>query len=282
MRAFLVGSSLLLAFAAACSLTTNLDGLSGGAEPGDASVVQPPSEGGPLPEASPPADARAETASATPYADAVLADGPVAYYRFEDPEDSNSAKDELGAHPATVTQQGIVFGSDGVAGSHAVLLDGKAGLDVGDAFDFAGRVPFTLEIWVKPTTSDRGGHLIHKRDESVAGAFKGYILYTGSAGDPHFEGWGVDLSAWNDTPLPTAFAHVVLSVSYATGKGNATLYIDAQPTPHGGFDNVIDLADTPQHLVIGRGVVGVVDEVAIYGKALPPDRVLAHYRAGKP
>ena len=71
-------------------------------------------------------------------------------------------------------------------------------------------------------------------------------------------------------------------MSYATGKGNATLYVNAQPATHGGFDNVRDLADTPQHLTIGRTFLGVLDEAALYGKALPPDRVLAHYRAGKP
>jgi hypothetical protein len=142
--------------------------------------------------------------------------------------------------------------------------------------------PFALEVWVRGTTSQLGGQLFHKRDESVANDFKSYVLYQGGDGTPHFEAWGVDLSAWSDDPLPASFAHVVLSVSYATGKGNATLYVNAQPANHGGFDNVIDLADTPQHLVIGRTFLGALDEAAIYGKPLPPDRILAHYRAGKP
>lgn len=104
----------------------------------------------------------------------------------------------------------------------------------------------------------------------------------GGSREPHFEGWGVDLSAWNDDPLPAGFAQVVLVVSYATGKGNATLYVNAQPAAHGGFDNVLDLADAPQHLPLGRTFVGLVDEAAIYAKVLAPDRILAHDRAGKP
>lgn len=71
-------------------------------------------------------------------------------------------------------------------------------------------------------------------------------------------------------------------MSYASGKGNATLYVNAQPATHGGFDNVLDLADTPQPLRIGETFVGLMDEAAIYDKVLPPDRILAHYRAGKP
>jgi hypothetical protein len=262
----------------ACSLTTDLGGLSGGVDPADGASASPES-GAPLDGAT-TSDALSETGSANAYAAVVLADGPVAYYRFEDPSDSNFAKDEVGAHPANVTQQGVTFGSAGVAG-HAVTFDGNAALDVGDAFDFAGRQPFTLELWVQATTSKRDGQLLHKRDESVPNDFKGYVVYLGGAGEPHFEAWGVDLSAWSDDPLPPGFAHVVLAVSYASGKGNATLYVNAQPTPHGGFDNVLDLADTPQHLQIGRTFAGLVDEAAIYAKALPPERILAHYRAGK-
>ena len=287
MRTLFVGSSfaaiaLFIACSPACSLTSDLGGLSGGADPVDGASMTLAAEGGPATDGSTTTDAPSDTGAANAYAAVVLADAPVAYYRFEDPSDANAATDELGTHPANVTARGVTFGANGVAG-HAVTLDGNAGLDVGDAFDFAGKQPFTLEIWVKATTSKLDGQLFLKRDERVASDFKGYILYAGGAGDPHFEGWGVDLSAWNDDPLPTAaFAHVVLTVSYASGKGNATLYVNAQPATHGGFDNVLDLADTPQPLRIGETFVGLMDEAAIYDKVLPPDRILAHYRAGKP
>ncbi len=264
------------AFVAACTLTTDLGGLSDGAATSD-------DEGGTKLEASAPdaPDAPSEASAVDPYVAEVLADGPLAYYRFEDATDANSAKDEVGVHPANVTQKGVTFGGAGVRGRGAVF-DGNASLDIGDAFDFAGKQAFALEVWVKVSTAQLGGQLFHKRDESVANDFKSYVLYVAGDGTPHFEAWGVDLSAWSDDPLPASFAHVVLSVSYAMGKGNATLYVNAQPANHGGFDNVIDLADTPQHFGIGRAFVGVLDEAAVYGKPLPPDRILAHYRAGKP
>ena len=269
------------ALVAACSLTTDLGALSDGAAAPGASDAAPIDEGGTRAEAA-STDALAEAGVVDPYVAAVLADAPVAYYRFEDTSDSNFAKDELGAHPAIVTKKGVTFGGAGLRGN-GVLFDGNAGLDIGDAFDFAGKTELTLEIWVRTTTSQLGGQLFDKRDESVANDFKGYILYEGGDGTPHFEAWGgPQLTAWGDDPLPVAFAHVVLAVSYATGKGNATLYVNAQPTAHGGFDNTIDLADTPEHLTIGRTFVGLMDEAAIYAKALPPERILAHYRAGKP
>ncbi|MDB5213165.1 MAG: Autotransporter adhesin [Myxococcaceae bacterium] len=284
MRALVaLGTLATTAVIAACTLTTDLGALSTGADTGGVpdSSVTPSNEGGTVAEGSAP-DALFESGTVVdPYVAAVRADMPVAYYRFEDDADSNFAKDDLAAHPANVTQKGVTFGGTGVR-NRGVLFDGSAALDIGDAFDFAGKHEFALEIWVKATTSSLGGHILRKRDETVAGNFQGYILYADGTGNPHFEGWGVDLSAWSDDPLPAAFAHVVLSVSYATGKGNATLYVNAQPAAHGGFDNVIDLADTPEHLLIGRGFVGMMDEAAIYAKALPPDRILAHYLAGKP
>jgi len=284
MRALVVGTSLAaIALFAACSLTTDLGGLSGGADATDASVPPPPSvEGGAPPEASPMKDATAETGTGNAYADMILADGPAAYYRFEDAVGSNAAKDELGMIPANLTHAGSTFGNDGVVG-HAMLFDGSSALDLGDVFDFAGKVPFTLELWEKPTASNAGGLLIHKRDEHTGNQadFLGYVFYLDN-GSPHFEVWGVDLSAWNATPDPAGFVHLVLTVSYATGKGNATLYVDALPASAGGYDNTIDLADTPTHLTFAPSFAGLLDEVAIYTKVLPPDRILAHYRAGKP
>ena len=284
MRALVIGSSLTaITMFAACSLTTDLEGLSGGVDATDSSVGPLPIvEAGSLSEASPPTDAPVETGTGNAYADLVLADGPAAYYRFEDPVGSNAASDELGKIPANLTGAGVTFGSDGVVG-HAALFDGNSALDLGDVFDFAGQVPFTLELWAKSTTSNLGGLLMHKRDEHTGNSadFVGYVLYLDNA-TPHFEAWGVDLSAWNDTADPAGFVHLAVAVSYATGKGNATLYVNALPAMHGGFDNTLDLADTPTHLTFGSTFNGLIDEVAIYTKALPPDRVIAHYRAGKP
>ncbi len=133
---------------------------------------------------------------------------------------------------------------------------------------------------MRATTGLVEGQLIHKRNENVD-PFVGYILYGDNNGTPHFEAWGVDLSAYSSDVLPATFSHLVVTVSYATGKGNATVYVNAKPSPTGGFDNTLDLADTPAPLRFGLGFKGVMDEIALYDKALPPDRILEHYRAGR-
>ena len=280
MRAGVLRSVLASLVVAAVGVACSLTDLSGFSEPEastdagtglpDVSVASGDGSTSPDAEGGDPNSA---------YGAVVSADSPVAFYRFDDPSDSNFAKDSIGLHNANITSPGVQLGSPGLRGG-AATFDGSGVLDVGDAFDFAGKQPFTLELWVRPKGAQVQGQLIHKRDESAT-PFKGYILYGDNNGTSHFEAWGVDLSAYSSDVLASTFSHVVVTVSYASGKGNATLFVNAKPSPQGGFDNTLDLADTPAHLRFGNVFTGVLDEIALYDKALPTDRILAHYRAGR-
>jgi hypothetical protein len=134
---------------------------------------------------------------------------------------------------------------------------------------------------VRSVTGTVSGELIHKRDQNDPAAFKGYILYGDENGAPHFEAWGVSMNAYSADVLGTTFTHVVNVVSYETGKGNAKIFVNGKPSATGGYDNTTDLADTTAHLRFGVAFKGVLDEVALYDKALPQDRILEHYRAGR-
>ncbi len=215
-----------------------------------------------------------------PYVAAVRADAPVSWYRFEEDSGANVARDEIGGHDATLVAGAMGFGAEGIAG-RGLASDGTgAGLQIGDVYDFDGTVPFTLELWVDPTPTTIDQRIVNKRAEG-SGPLLGYILYV--AGKDHavnFEGWGVSLAAWSDTPLPARFTHVVVTVAYENGKGNATLWLDAQPQPHSGFDNVDKMPNTKRPLRLLEDFKGRADEVAIYDKALSAARILEHYRAG--
>jgi hypothetical protein len=276
------GAALAVALTSlACSLTTDLSGLAQGTTP--ASSEGGAAEGGggagdgSTSGALPDAPAEASDPSAA-YEAVVRADGPVAYYRCEDAAGESAAKDAIGARTAYVTGA-VTLGGPGVRG-RGCAFDGSSALDVGDTLDFAGKQPFTLELWLRARSGKVGGQVIYKRDESQD-PFKGYILYGDNDGTPHFEAWGVDLSAYSADVLGEPFSHVVVTVAYAAGKGNATLYVNAKASPTGGFDNTLDLPDTPQHLRFGQYFDGVLDEIALYDKALPVDRIGEHYRAGR-
>lgn len=276
-RAARLGGTLVLALVAGACSFADLSGFSSPPdEPTDAGSDRAPPAG----DASFADSGDAGATPADPYGDAVRADGPVAWYRFEDPDDANTAQDEVGGRSALLTAGNVGFGSGGISGK-GLEPDGTALFEVGDVFDFAGKVPFSLELWVKPSPDGTDRRLIYKRKE-VTGQLSGWILYMNSSDGLKFEHWGTQLSAWSDGPLPEEWKHVVLVVSYAGGVGNAKLYIDGQPQAQGGFDNTADAPDTDQPLRFLQRFKGGVDELAIYDKALPPDRILAHKRAGKP
>src|SRR5262245_49942091 len=93
------------------------------------------------------------------YRDEVLADRPVAYWRLGEAQGS-TANDETGA-----AHVGIYTGAVDLAVPGAIAGDpdraARLGIDggfvsMGNVFDFAGVVSFTLEAWVQPDVIDDG------------------------------------------------------------------------------------------------------------------------------
>jgi hypothetical protein len=267
--------SLGLAAATACTLFVDTRGLTDGLT--DASPTANLDAAPDAPVAPPPADGQttSEDVGAADYAAVVLADHPLAYYRFEERAGAPMAADAAGAHPASVVTP-VTFGVPGAVGS-AVRFDGSGYLDLGEVFDFDGLVPYTFEAWVLTAPRAADQTILVKRGGNP---LLGYIFYVHDVSlTIHHEFWGTDLSAWTDTSLPSGFVHVVLTASYDMGKGNAALYVNGQRSPHGGWDNTTPASKTTYPLLIGPGFVGTIDEVAIYGTSLPATRIAAHLHA---
>jgi hypothetical protein len=237
------------------------------------------SSGGPGSDGGLPLLTGGDAGPSDPYGDAVRADHPINWFRFEGPGLTTGPKDEITGKLA-IPSSGVKFGTDGVIGQ-AADFDGSGGLSFGNVDGFAGKVPFAFEWWVKTAANGGDQQLIAKRSASGPNLI-GNIIYLASDGTVHYEGWGTGLDAWTDTAIPTAFTHVVLSVSYAGGKGNATLWINGQQAPHGGFDNTDDLPSNTTSLLFGDTLVGKLDELAIYDHELTYDRISAHYVAARP
>ena len=133
----------------ACSLVVDLDGLTGGdggtIDRTDASDAQSDHAVG--------TEAAIPDAGGSPYVSAVLADSPLAYYRFEE-KTSAPAHDSSGNGHDGVYAGGVDFGVPGALAnevSSGIHLNGTtAWVSVGDSFHFAGRAPMTVEAWVNP------------------------------------------------------------------------------------------------------------------------------------
>ena len=216
------------------------------------------------------------------YAMTVLSDQPLAYWRLGDAVPP-SAKDSSGnGHDGTYLGS-IVLGAPGaIAGDSdtaAVFNGGDALMQalLPSAFDFSGTTPFSVEAWIKPTSDPTGMAVLGKNVFGDAG-YVGYFLAYNVDGALEF--YRVPMVTADQTPpAAQAFFHFVATfdgftlISYVNGTVVAS---DAQTAPLGatGTRFEVGAADT-----WGR-FTGVVDEVAIYGEALPAARVVAHYNKG--
>lgn len=214
-----------------------------------------------------------------PYVEAVLADTPLGYWRFS-ADAGPLAIDSAGSHNGVYSGGATPTAPGAIGSDRAVALDGVDDfVDMGDSagFAFEGLRPFTLEAWVyaEPTA---GRTAILARESGALPA--GWVLFAqgGRVGFTRFDGTQSQ-SVETDGLSPMTWTHVVVVYS-VPGLG---LYLDGQlrmGTPGPEF-----VAPTTTTLfVVGAqtgGTVGnfrgAIDEVAIYGRALPSERILAHH-----
>lgn len=215
-------------------------------------------------------------------------DGVVAWW----PADGN-AKDRVGDHHGTL-KGGVTF-APGIAGK-AFRLDGETcyvEAPRSDRWGF-GRRDFSLELWVK----FRAGTPSHLIDSSNA-VFIGCVEGKGGGNEWSFgySGGGLLFSAddangliYRDnsafSPGPDQWYHLALTRS----RGRFTTYVNGMPLDSAEDDIIepdfiIPNPDAP--LTIGqakggRFFSGLIDEVAIYNRALSPAEVKARWSALAP
>ena len=229
----------------------------------------PPDGGGP--EAS---------ASTDPYGDAVRADAPVAWYRFEEDAVANAAKDSAGSLTADLGGGAMGFGAQGISG-RGIASDGTGkGFNLGYNLGFAGPKSFSLEAWVKPAAGKE--HYLFDRRANVDGGLSGWILYLSPNGTPHFENWQTDLAAWSENPVPSGWVHLVVTVAFTGNAGSTKLWVNGQPQENANSDPNTATPEQATSLKLLSVFEGEADEIAFYDKPLTAERVLAHYLAGKP
>lgn len=284
MRAAL---AIFLLAGAGCSLIYSLDGFSGSGPVADAGQDGPlasPDAG----DAAPDARDAAVDAGASLYAQAVLADTPAAYYRFEETTLGPALDSSGNGHNATYVG-GVVLGATGALAketSHAVRLDGTtAFVRVGDLFHFEPRKPMSLETWAKPDLVDneyRG--IITNEPDRAPNRREGYLLWnhaTDGLGFERFRDGGVTGGTSPALPVGT-YSHLVVTYDGTTVRG----YVNAQELSR--FDSLLDLTAPPDSVMaIGARVSGLselfagsLDEVAIYDHVLTPGRIAIHYQLG--
>ncbi|HPY30113.1 MAG TPA: hypothetical protein PLT00_08595 [Verrucomicrobiota bacterium] len=237
----------------------------------------------------------AATASADSYAETVLADNPVAYYRFEDAADSmaitNAANpewhlgyllfDEAGNYPK-LQQPGIENNS---VAFHLYTPEGgveqRSFIEVTYAEELNPSGPFTIEFWARVTSWGAGNRCIvgNVSDFNNGWWFRQEPgatprwLYVQNGGGIYMAGGSITSKEW---------AHLVVTYDGSTirfyGNGQQQWSVANPPTPAINLGGPLRIGGNS---ATGDGFFdGNVDELAIYASALTEDQVKLHYAVG--
>jgi hypothetical protein len=264
----------------ACSLFTDLRGFS---EPshGDAAPTSNDSGDAGVEDSSPSTTDGESDAPVTlpqdPYAKAVLADGPIAYFRLDDTSGSICRNEVAnGAITCVFSDTGLTWNAPGFGGtSRGVHFDAMSGrIVVNGAMTFKGKEPYAIEMWVK-----HDGQRDVARNMDTLGGLSGTTLFISNEGTFRTESWVAGTHIFYvqsaQKPSSTKFTHVVFG--YSDEAERDYMFIDGveaggtrvHPGEHVAPSSALEWGD----------FTGTVDEIAIYAKALTSARVDAHLAA---
>jgi hypothetical protein len=282
-----VVSVLVAGSSAAC---TSLSGLTGGDVDsghghGDAGVAHDAGADGARvsTDGGMAADAPADAGSA--YRAAVLKDTPVAYWRLGEDVGSPNAADEtghdnLGVYRSCVLgQKGALTGDPNTAAS----FDGTMSkVDVGNALDFPGTHQFTVEAWIMPHEIDSTNRPVYVRETTDEKGLEGYGLVIEENSGIGLERFVSGGRVYALAPSPDAGVYTYVVGTYDGEK--LIVYVngvmglpmeDKRPMPSTSAEAYI--GGYNENTSYAAPFDGTLDEVAVYGAALPFTHVTVHY-----
>ena len=242
---------------------------------------------------------------ADPYSTAVMADSPLAYWRFDEPSgttlwDSSSNANTSGANTGFPSGN-VAFGQSGAIGSAAtetaIGLDGTTNSLVMNSTSMTGFAPtyLTVESWFELTGVSTNQSIVANGDPETGGFNKGFDLVINSGGGGGYfavgNGAAMKKATWTSTlSLNTWYQYVG---QYDGSTGVLSTYLDgvaigagATLTSKGAISAVpssVGVAVGEEPNVGNNFVAGNVDDVSVYSGSsaavLSATRIAAHYAA---
>jgi len=246
------------------------------------------------------------------YAEQILLDQPVIYYRFEEP-DAEQITDREGAsqpphsgtqhavvHGATFTKPGaLAKGSSSAAsfdGDDHIVLRHPSDQDVLDLTD-----SLTVELWINP--SEGGGptqHLLekghfqaNKNESGGVGSVTFFLLYLGGERQSKLrfgfdDGVGAGKSIDSRSTITVGdWTHVVVTYDgtqvaiFINGHLDVARRLDTKPPSYAGQSLTLGaLSIDPEKNSLTHFYRGQLDEVAVYRHVLDEERITTHYAIG--
>ena len=211
------------------------------------------------------------------YPSEVLADRPAAYYRFEEPAGATSLADSSGNGHGSKAVSDVVFGGAGRVGPAGRFSNAYARVDLQLSPDSGD---LSIEALVRFDAAGGAQKFVSQRNGTGTGQALLYRMGSGRlnsdlGGSAAFAGYATDTRRWY---------HVVLTVDDNGGTETLRLYVDGRPVE----TNIVTAQAADDDWVLGagkhffNGLVGRLDEVAVYTNLLGPARVAAHWGASTP
>jgi concanavalin A-like lectin/glucanase superfamily protein len=230
-----------------------------------------------------------------PYATGILASHPLAYYRFD--ESSGSiAYDSSGNHRECTYASGVTLGVPGaIPNDTAVRFSGvNLGVSCMDSlFDFSGMEAFSIEGWYAPDNLEPAYQAGFSRLTKTPRS--GYYLFLAGAGASNigFEFWSDNINTCNadgadfpcaggDGGSSCAFVYIAATFDGTT----MSVYVNGELEQTGscspglmGVGDPFTMGNYSQLECPSCGLMGSIDEFALYDRALRADEVATHYAA---
>lgn len=218
------------------------------------------------------------------YSDVVLADNPLAYWRFQE-NMGDFASDSVGdLDLALINSPNLSVLGQGSAALFSALDASYAEAPDDDILDLTGSL--TIEFWIYPAFDDTSfAGLVGKGDNAYQ------IRRNGVTSGLRFDvrgGTGGSVNVDSAYELPSLqWTHV--AAVYDADLGQMRLYFngdqDANVATRSGTvavnSNGLQIGSNFNGLSYRRFFNGILDEVAIYDYALSADRVLVHYQSAR-
>lgn len=238
-----------------------------------------------------------EKLPATAYDVEVLADRPKAFWKLDE-EAGVQMADSSGYGNDGFRDNGepvdpLVFG--GVKGFSAPHVGDHRGRFIGE--DLPAGPPCSIEAWIKvPRVATEEKMIVVAQRDGSLGSGLFVEIATSTTGSPNgellvdFGGLGGGYRVRGDTRIDdNRVHHIVVTISDLTAAG-VKLYVDAveqtkttvSGTTPGAWPGHYwwSVANTVDNTFGDWGLGGVIDEVAVYDRVLPQERVTEHYTAG--
>jgi len=224
------------------------------------------------------------------YLQAVMADKPLVYYRFEEAGGAKTYDATTNAFHGTYANVGHAASASGALGN-AASFNGKTASIAVPALnvDGAGTTysQVTVEAWVKPNSFEtpEGFACLYDHDGWFGGVLHNQLI-------PE-SGWQVSIASCDpeDQDVGNAAQPGLLTTNqwyhlvavYDADANSLIRYVNGQLVANATYSSTVPVDLGAAHIGAWNGgsryYNGLIDELAIYGKALSADRVAAHYKA---